>query len=125
MNDEFGGGNQQPADAQYGLRNVETRATLGDFVPIDRLETEAGRGWSVGLEIVQHGTTLPAEALVLERSDTGRRIEVIPALTTAPTGPLEWYERRHRGAARDHVRTVDSLKDALRTAINRTHQSSD
>lgn len=107
------------------LDEVPDVATLGDVVPVETLRAELPGGWTARLTLVQFGPEPLEEALVFSRPRGDRRLLLKPVTLTEPSGAVEWYVGRHPTTGREHVRTVDTLSDALRAAVNWTHQQRD
>lgn len=104
------------------LTTVQSRDTVGDLTSIPRIRAELPAGWDVRLDLVQFGTEALEEALTFSRTPADPRLQLKPARFDEPERDVEWHERQSRTAGRRHVRTVPTLDEAVRAAVNWTHQ---
>jgi len=102
-----------------GIRRTETVADRADF---DRLRAELPAEWEVKPDIVQFGSEPLAETVTFERTAVDPKLILKPTDASDPGGEIEFYERSDARATRRPTRTVDSLPEALRVAVNRVHQ---
>ena len=104
-----------------GLAAVPETETIGDVVDVRAFARRLPGGWSVVAEVVPFDDEPLTEALLLRRSPEDPRLLLKPAALSDPKGPVEFHERRAEGST-ELVLTADSLREALRTAINWAHQ---
>lgn len=104
------------------LDDVPDVSTIGDHVSLEDLRGELPGGWTLRFTLVQFGSDSLEEALVFDRSQDEPTLFLKPATLSEPTTAIEWYVDEHPTVGRKHVRTVDTLREALRAAVNWTHQ---
>lgn len=108
-------------DADTDLAAVLEVETVGDVVDVRELARRLPGGWGVVAEVAPFDDEPLTEALLIRRSPEDPRLLLKPAEMTDPEGPIEFYERRGDGRTA-LLSTADSLRAALRGAINWAHQ---
>ena len=102
-----------------GIRRSETIADRADF---DALDAELPEEWTAKPDIVQFGPEPLAETIKFDRTAIDPTLILKPTDPSDPGGEIEFHERGGPRASRRPTRTVDSLPEALRVAVNRVHQ---
>ena len=110
------------ADSTGPLAGVRRAETIADRTDFESVRRELPAGWDVRPDLVQFGTEPLAETVLFTRGKVGPRIVLKPARSEEPTKEIECYERSGPRASRRLTMTVETLSEALRVALNRTHQ---
>ncbi|WP_226010636.1 hypothetical protein [Halomicrobium salinisoli] len=76
-------------------------------------------GWRRGTATHLDRKYTPATPLAFEQERTGRRVEVIPTLVTAPGDDVTWHVR----AVDDRVRVVDDGIEDREAALDRAREA--
>ncbi len=108
-----------------GLENIEKRDTIGDRISKPALQAELPAGWTPRLEMVNFDDAMLEEVILLKRTASDPHLYLKPATMTEPTHDIEWYERSTPANGHRYIRTIDTLDEALRAAINWAHQHDD
>lgn len=108
-------------DADGGLASVSETETIGDVVDVREFSRRLPGGWGAVAEVAPFEGEPLTEGLLLTRSPEDPRLLLKPAELSAPTGPIEFYERGS-GGRDERILTTDSLREALRAATNWAHQ---
>ncbi|WP_435128197.1 hypothetical protein [Halobaculum sp. D14] len=101
------------------LDDVATARTLRDVLHELPVDAVVPGGWRVGVEVVQFGDALPADAVTLRHEEYGRDLLVTPA-GAAGEQALVVYERDRTAGDRVAVAAVpnaDSDRAVLRDAL--------
>mgnify|MGYP005846616853 CR=1 FL=1 len=104
------------------LEGVRRTETIADRVDFDSVRSELPDDWEVKPDLVQFGSEALAETVTFERTAVDPKLILKPTDASDPGGEIEFYERSDARATRRPTRTVDSLPEALRVAVNRVHQ---
>lgn len=109
------------SDGDSGLATVPETETIGDVVDVRAFSRRLPGGWGVVAEVVPFDGEPLTEVLLLRRSPEDPRLLLKPAELSDPQGSVEFHERRVSGST-ELLLTTDSLREALRAAINWAHQ---
>ncbi|WP_225335031.1 hypothetical protein [Halomicrobium urmianum] len=82
-------------------------------------DSAAPDGWRRGTATHLDRKYTPATPLAFEQERTGRRVEVIPTLMSAPGDDVTWHVR----AVDDQVRVVEDEIEDRETALDRARDA--
>lgn len=107
---------------EHSLEEVTEQQTISDVVDVAALQRRLPAGWGASVELVQSESESLLEAIRIERSVEDPQLLFVPAEMSTPSGCIEFYEQWQFDGKRTHLLTAESLSEAVRAAINWTHQ---